>query len=108
MNQQKHPSHIPLTSAVLKDGAPIPRDYTADGRDRSPSISWSDLPAGTKELAVVMLDLDETSPMMPGQPIIHWVVYRIRPKVMALKAGLPVQEFVLLPPDSDGAFQAYT
>lgn len=108
MNQQKRPAQIVVEAPALKAGAAVPRDYTADGHDRSPALNWHDVPPATRELAVVMVDLDETSPVTPGQPIIHWVVYRIRPTVTALKAGLPVQEFVLLPPDTDGAFQAYT
>ena len=43
---------IVVESPVLKANQPIPRDYTADGRNMSPPLTWSNLPAGTKELAV--------------------------------------------------------
>ena len=41
-----------LTSKALQDGQ-IPVRYSKDGRNVSPPLAWSDLPAGTKELALL-------------------------------------------------------
>ncbi len=34
-----------LTSTAFEDGRPIPHDHTADGRNDSPPLKWSDPPA---------------------------------------------------------------
>jgi Raf kinase inhibitor-like YbhB/YbcL family protein len=108
VSEQQRPGSILVEGPALRDGAPIARDYTADGRDRSPALAWHHVPPAAKELIVVMEDLDETSPLTAGRPLVHWVLYRISPTVTRVRAGLPVQELVVLPPDTAGAYQAYT
>ena len=54
----QNPATIVVESPVLKANQPIPRDYTADGRNMSPPLTWSNLPAGTKDIAVVCEDPD--------------------------------------------------
>ena len=44
---------IAVTSATLKDGEAMPKQHTPDGRNDSPSLAWSGVPASTRELAVV-------------------------------------------------------
>lgn len=51
-------------------GAAIPRQFTGDGADVSPALSWSGIPAGTKAFALVMDDPDA-----PGGAWVHWLVY---------------------------------
>ena len=47
-----------ITSAAFTQGHPIPKKYTGEGVDVSPPLSWSGLPEGTKELALVCDDPD--------------------------------------------------
>lgn len=63
---------IVLTSAGFEAGAAIPRKFTCDGADVSPPLAWSDVPAGTAELALVVDDPDA-----PGGTFVHWVLYRL-------------------------------
>ncbi|RYG47414.1 YbhB/YbcL family Raf kinase inhibitor-like protein, partial [bacterium] len=45
--------------------------------------SWSGLPEGTKQLALVVIDPDA-----PGaEPFVHWVAYGISPESTGLKEG---------------------
>ena len=46
----------------------------------SPPLTWSNLPAGTKELAVVCEDPDAGNP----PPFVHWVIYKIPPTANGL------------------------
>ncbi len=39
-----------LTSDAFQNGQPIPTQFTCDGADETPTLHWSDPPAGTKEL----------------------------------------------------------
>lgn len=71
------PMTITLRSPAFADGDTIPRVYTCDGDDVSPSLEWSGVPAATTELAVVVEDPDA-----PGGTFVHWVVW-------GLDAGLP-------------------
>lgn len=43
---------LTLTSTAFSNGAPIPRQYTADGRDVSPPLAWDHVPEGYIEMNV--------------------------------------------------------
>ena len=51
---QGSPQKILVESSALKNDQPIPKDYTADGRNISPPLTWSNVPAGTREFAVIL------------------------------------------------------
>ena len=74
---------IDVTITAFDHHANVPLKYTAYGDNISPQLSWSDLPAGTVQLALVMDD-----PIVPmPQPFVHWVAYNIP----ANASGLPEQ-----------------
>ena len=77
------------------------RDYTPDGRNISPPLSWSSVPAGTKELAVVCADFGAGAP----PPWVHWVVYNIPATATGLPAELPIDPAASMPPAIKGATQ---
>jgi Raf kinase inhibitor-like YbhB/YbcL family protein len=63
-----------LTSSAFADGAPIPHRHSCDGEDRSPPLSWSAPPAGTRSLVLILDDPDA-----PGGRFIHWLAWGITP-----------------------------
>jgi Raf kinase inhibitor-like YbhB/YbcL family protein len=67
------------------DGSVIDVDSTCEGADRSPPISWTDVPDGTAELAVVFVDLDVSGD--DGRPFLHWLVTGIDPSVASFAGG---------------------
>jgi Raf kinase inhibitor-like YbhB/YbcL family protein len=72
------PAKIDLSSPAFEPGEPIPVKHTEDGDDRSPPLSWSGVPEGTQELALICDDPDAPSPENPGpEPWVHWVLYKI-------------------------------
>ncbi len=73
-----------LTSTAFDHNTTIPRKHTGDGQDISPPLSWSGVPAGTKELALIVDDPDAPTP----QPWVHWVLYRIPPDAKGLQEGV--------------------
>lgn len=75
---------LTLMSPAFADGGPIPRAHTCDGADLSPPLAWSGVPAGTKQLAVVMDDPDA-----PGRTFVHWVLYGLAPTVSGVSSGFP-------------------
>ena len=42
-----------LQSSAFKDGADIPRQYTCDGADDSPTLSWTEPPPKTQSREVL-------------------------------------------------------
>jgi Raf kinase inhibitor-like YbhB/YbcL family protein len=71
------PEAILLTSPWYADGERMPLRCAGAGigENVSPPLSWSQVPAGTVELALVMEDPDVPFP----RPIIHMIAYRIPP-----------------------------
>jgi Raf kinase inhibitor-like YbhB/YbcL family protein len=59
-----------VMSTAFKNMQPIPRDYTCDGKNISPPLSWSSAPAGTKSFALIVEDPDA-----PAGTWTHWVVF---------------------------------
>jgi Raf kinase inhibitor-like YbhB/YbcL family protein len=62
-----------LTSPAFKQGTEIPAQYTSDGENVSPELSWQDAPTGTKSFVLVMHDPDAPRP----GGFTHWLVYNI-------------------------------
>jgi Raf kinase inhibitor-like YbhB/YbcL family protein len=75
---------ISVSSGDFAPGGPIPPRCTADGDNMSPSLAWELMPSA-RELVIVCEDPD--APL--AKPFVHWVVYRIRPSVSEIDAGLP-------------------
>jgi len=97
---QVPPQTIVVTSATLKEGEPIPRDHTADGRNESPELSWTNVPANTKEFVVFCEDPAVGNP----PPFVHWVIYKIPASATGLPAALPIDDSPM-PKEIAGAVQ---
>jgi Raf kinase inhibitor-like YbhB/YbcL family protein len=88
-------SQFQLTSEAFETGVRIPRQYTGDGENISPPLSWTDPPSGTKSLALVCIDPDA-----PRGTFTHWVVFNLPVQTRKLSAGVPRE-----PTLSDGTVQ---
>ena len=64
--------NITIWSEAFKNGEYIPVEYTCDGKNISPGLSWSGIPAGTKSIALIMDDPDA-----PMGTFVHWVLFNI-------------------------------
>jgi Raf kinase inhibitor-like YbhB/YbcL family protein len=63
-------AEMQVTSPAFNEGGMIPRQYTCDGANVSPPLSWSGFPAGTKWIALICDDPDA-----PNGTWVHWVLY---------------------------------
>jgi len=79
---------LSLRSSAFQHQGEIPRQYTCDGKDLSPPLEWSGLPAGTKSLALVVDDPDAPDPKAPKMTWVHWVLYNLPPEATDLKEAL--------------------
>jgi Raf kinase inhibitor-like YbhB/YbcL family protein len=73
-----------ITTTPFRDGGLIPKKFTCDGQDVSPTLSWADPPAGTQSLAVIVDDPDA-----PAGTWVHWVLYDLPPSTRGLPEGVP-------------------
>lgn len=77
-----------LASGAFDHQGAIPKRFTCDGEDVSPDLAWSNLPAGTKSLALIVDDPDAPDPAAPQTVFVHWVIYNIPPELPGLPAGI--------------------
>lgn len=73
-----------LTTNAYLDKLAIPTLYTCDGKNVSPQLTWTNVPAKAASLAVVMTDVDA-----PKAPFYHWVLFNIPKSVTELAEGAP-------------------
>ena len=78
---------LSISSAAFSEGARIPEQYTCDGKDISPPLSWSDPPEGTKSFALICDDPD--APMGTWD---HWLIYNIPADSEGLSEAVPTDE----------------
>jgi Raf kinase inhibitor-like YbhB/YbcL family protein len=71
--------------SAFAEGQEIPRRHTGDGEDLSPAVSWSTLPAETRELALIVDDPDAPT----DEPWVHWIIYNIPAEAGSLPEGVP-------------------
>lgn len=75
---------ITIASTAFAEGGIIPQQYTCDGSDISPPLSWSGVPEGTKSLALISDDPDA-----PAGTWVHWVLFNIPPETNELPENVP-------------------
>jgi Raf kinase inhibitor-like YbhB/YbcL family protein len=77
---------IALTASEFPSGA-IPRTFTCDGSDISPSLSWGEPPTATQSFALTVVDIDA-----PVGSFVHWVLYNIPPSARSLPEAVAKTE----------------
>ena len=78
---------IKLTSTAFKEGEPIPRQYTCDGVNVSPSLEWSGVPKSAKTLVIFADDPDA-----PAGAWVHWVLYNLPADNIGMVENLPATD----------------
>jgi len=102
-----------VTSSDLSDGGALSMPQVsgvmgAGGEDRSPQLSWSGFPQGTRSFAVTVYDPD--APTVSG--FWHWAVANIPASVTELPSGAGDKDAPQLPEGAlqlrnDGGFAGY-
>ena len=79
--------NITIWSEAFKNGENIPVEYTCDGKNISPELLWSGIPAGTKSISLIMDDPDA-----PMGTFVHWVLFNIPADINKLYSGIRTKE----------------
>ena len=70
-----------LASPAFGQNKPIPAQFTCHGANRSPALTWSGMPAGTKAFVLVVVDPDANG-------FVHWTVLDLKPTTTGLPRGV--------------------
>jgi Raf kinase inhibitor-like YbhB/YbcL family protein len=73
-----------IRAEAFNPGADIPRKFSCQGSDASPALVWTDPPAGTQSLVLIVDDPDA-----PAGTWVHWVLYDLPPNSRRLGEALP-------------------
>ena len=73
---------IGLTTPAFADGETIPVEYTCNGAGTAPELRWTQPPAGTAQMAVIVFDPDARG----GEGFVHYVGWGIDPAARKLTA----------------------
>lgn len=80
--EQKTTKKMVITSSAFRNGEAIPVQYTCDGNDLSPPLSWHSIPEGTASFALIVDDPDA-----PAGTWVHWILFSIPSSVTVLDEG---------------------
>ncbi len=89
-------AELTIISAAFAAGAVIPAEFCCSRI--SPPLSWSQVPEGTKSIAVLCDDPDA-----PAGDWVHWVLFNLPPDATELPKGMPTTPTLL-----NGAIQGTT
>ncbi|VVB60588.1 Phosphatidylethanolamine-binding protein [uncultured archaeon] len=79
---QRRFGNMKLFSSAFEDNRMIPSEYTCDGLDVSPPLSFRNIPENTKSLALIMDDPDA-----PMGTWVHWLVWNISANKTSFSKG---------------------
>jgi Raf kinase inhibitor-like YbhB/YbcL family protein len=82
-----------IKTTAFADDEKIPTQFTGDGEDVSPILSWSGVPNSAKELALICDDPDAPRP----EPWVHWVIYKLPATTTGLPEGMKRAETLTEP-----------
>ncbi|MGE4545938.1 MAG: YbhB/YbcL family Raf kinase inhibitor-like protein [Pedobacter sp.] len=85
-----------ISSPAFAAGGTIPTQYTCQGDNLSPPLSWTGIPEQTKSLVLIIDDPDAPDPQAPKMTWVHWVLYNLPPD----SGGLP-EAAKKLPPGTE-------
>jgi Raf kinase inhibitor-like YbhB/YbcL family protein len=74
---------LQLTSSAFQPEGNIPRQFTCEGNDVSPDLTWKNAPSDAKSFALIVHDPDAPRP----GGFTHWVVYNIPANVTQIPLG---------------------
>jgi Raf kinase inhibitor-like YbhB/YbcL family protein len=71
-----------LQSSAFTQESTIPRQYTCDGENVSPPLTWTQVPVRARSLALLVEDVDA-----PGGHFLHWSLYELARGSSGLSPG---------------------
>jgi Raf kinase inhibitor-like YbhB/YbcL family protein len=89
---------LTVTSSAFQANGAIPSEYTCDGAEQTPPLAWSNVPPGTKSIAIHVEDVDA-----PSGAFTHWLVTNIPPTQTSLEPGAALPHGAMTAKNGKGA-----
>jgi Raf kinase inhibitor-like YbhB/YbcL family protein len=83
------PGKLELMTTAFHVGGAIPTQFTCSGDNKSPFLSWTQPPSGTKSFVLIVDDPDA-----PGGTWVHWVVYNLPAAARQLSEHVPAGQMI--------------
>ncbi len=80
--QQEFPLTIQVTSTSIKHTGYLQKDFTCEGGNLSPQLTWTGVPSETRSLAVVVDDINAEEGALA-----HWVLWSLPADTSELEGG---------------------
>jgi Raf kinase inhibitor-like YbhB/YbcL family protein len=90
IGKESYAMKLNIKSTAFEEGDLIPKQYTCDGADVSPQLSWSQPPEGTMSMVLICDDPDA-----PMGTWVHWVLYGLSPDTLEITENIPDNKEVL-------------
>ncbi len=90
IGKEGYAMNLDIKSTAFGEGDLIPKQYTCDGADVSPQLSWSQPPEGTGSMVLICDDPDA-----PMGTWVHWVLYGLSPDTLEISENIPDDREVL-------------
>lgn len=81
-------SELTIESSAFKHNEPIPKKYTCEGEDVSPSLKISNSLTPMVSFAIIVGDPDA-----PSGDFVHWVAWNIKGDQTTLEEGVSVHAY---------------
>ena len=81
-NKMAPQSKIQLSSTAFLNNQTIPMSYSCNGENINPPLLISNVPAGTKSLAIIVDDPDAIT-----GDWVHWLIWNIPPSITKINSG---------------------
>lgn len=78
---------LTIISPAFKMNGMIPSRFTCDGKNISPELIFSNIPIGTRSLALTMEDPDVPKNVRADGMWNHWIVWNIPPETTRIEEG---------------------
>ncbi len=75
--------------SVFENEERIPEKYTCDGLNINPPLEISNIPEGTKTLALIVEDID-----VPEGTFVHWIMWNIPPETTKIEENYSPSEAI--------------
>jgi hypothetical protein len=93
----KKPLDLTVSSPAFAANEAIPSQYTCDGGQNTPTITWSEVPKDTKSVALLLDDPDA-----PKGTFTHWLMTNISPSTSTVGPGTTPPEGAALAKNDKG------
>jgi Raf kinase inhibitor-like YbhB/YbcL family protein len=91
-------STLTVTSSAFSQNEAIPSEYTCDGAEKTPPLSWSGVPSDAKSVAILVDDPDA-----PKGTFTHWLITNLPPNETSLSENGSLPQGAMAAKNGKGA-----